>query len=85
MIENSLYQILVRVPKNKSSFLYFTLESHENLCFYSTKENSLKMPYRDVEINATFDFRPQLEHIIDRLGHKFPVEILESTTYSLKD
>src|SRR5688572_21219955 len=36
-----LYYCRLRTPKDESYFVYFTFESHEGLCYYSTMEESL--------------------------------------------
>ena len=71
-----LVRLIIRVAKENSAFLYFTLESNEGLCFYSTIESSLSGQYRDLELVATLEFEEALLHLIENLTLSFPVEIL---------
>ncbi len=73
---NELKKITVRVPKEHSSFLYFTLESNEGLCFYSTLEGSKIDHFRDVEINIPKDFVEDVQKILDKLSQKFSIDYL---------
>lgn len=72
-----MFQVVLRVSKEDSAFVYFTLESNEGFCMYSTLESSLGGPYRDLNLMGTLDFEPNVIHLIHQLTKKFPVEILE--------
>mgnify|MGYP001376794842 CR=1 FL=1 len=48
-----IHTIVIRVPKRDSSYVYFTLEANEGLCFYSTLEHQKESPFREIEINLT--------------------------------
>jgi hypothetical protein len=71
-----LFNIVIRVSKEDSSFVYFTFESNEGLCFYSTLKSSLQKEYRDVSIFCTPDFIEDVERILTILSQKFPLEYL---------
>ena len=73
----TLNNIILRVSKADSSFVYFTFESNEGICFYSTLESSLKKDYRDMIVYFTPEFSEDVERILDILSQKFPVQILE--------
>ncbi len=67
---------IIRVDKANSSFVYFTLESNEGIAFHSTLRESLKMPYRDIEINYTESTKTHLLNILKNLEEKFSIEYL---------
>lgn len=67
---------IIRVSKKDSSFVYFTLESNEGLCFYSTLESSMNTDYRDLTVNFTPEFKEDVERIFSILSDRFPIEIL---------
>lgn len=69
--------IIIRVSKSDSSFVYFILESNENLAFYSTLKESLNMEYRDVQINTTPELYTEVMDQISHLKEKFPIEVLK--------
>lgn len=73
----TLNNIILRVSKADSSFVYFTFESNEGICFYSTLESSLRKEYRDMTVYYTPEFSADVERILDILSQKFPIEILE--------
>lgn len=72
----SSFKIKIRVPKAHSAFTYFQLEANENLCFYSTIEDSLGQPYRDIEIQGSIEFYEEVIRLLDFLAKSFPIEYL---------
>ena len=75
----TLNQIILRVSKADSSFVYFILESNEGICFYSTLESSLKETYRDMSVRFTPEFKTDVERILNLLSKKFDIQILEES------
>lgn len=73
---HTLFHYLIRVPKKESAFTYFQLEASEGLAFYSTTEQSLGMPYRDIDIKGDISLESELDHLLETLAKKFSVEIL---------
>lgn len=71
-----LFHFVIRTAKEDSVFAYFTLESHEGLCFYSTREESLGKEYRDIDLQGPLHFKADVLHIIEKLQARFPVQIL---------
>jgi len=71
-----LYNFIIRVSKAASSFVYFTFESNEGICFYSTLPSSMNQDYRDVTIYMTPEFKEDVERILQILSHKFEVQYL---------
>lgn len=75
MAINQLIHTVIRVPKEESAFVYFTLEANEGLSFYSTLENTLGEGYRDIDIKTHESLEGELDHLINELGKEMPVEI----------
>lgn len=71
------YQVIIRVPKQDSAFLYFTLESNEGICFYSTLDYEKGIPYRDIEIMGPPEFYDELKNILEHLKSEITFEILQ--------
>jgi hypothetical protein len=74
---HKLYQLTVSLNKSDSSYLYFTLEANEGLCFYSTLEHTKLDVDRKVIINVLPEFKTQVERILSELEKMFEIEYLE--------
>ena len=68
-----IFHLIVRVSKKDSAFLYFQLESHEGLCFYSTIKESIGTTHRDLEISGAIEYRKEILHLIHQLQEQFPI------------
>ena len=77
-----LYYTLLRVPKDDAYFVYFTFESNEGLCFYSTVDASLKGQYRDIEVRCAVEWREILVSHLERLKKEMRLDVLESKIIS---
>jgi hypothetical protein len=73
-----LYYTRLRVPKDDAFFVYFTFESNEGLCFYSTVDESLKGTYRDIDVKCTIEFKEVLQALIERLQTEIRLDVLNS-------
>ena len=73
---DNFYQINIRVPKKESAFTYFTLEANEGICFYSTLQESLGRPYRDIEIMGAPEFYSEAKRILTILESKYSITYL---------
>lgn len=73
----SNFKIIIRVPKAHSAFTYFQLEANENLCFYSTLEESLGQPYRDLLLQGSIEFYNETKRLLNQLQQEYPIEYLE--------
>lgn len=71
-----LYYLKIRVPKDDAFFVYFTFESNEGLCFYSTLDESLKAQYRDIEVHAPIEWKGALQELIQRLQEEIRLDVL---------
>jgi hypothetical protein len=71
-----LYYTRLRVPKDDAYFVYFTFESNEGLCFYSTVDESLKGAYRDIDVRCPIEARENLQALIARLQTEMRLDVL---------
>lgn len=69
-------QIVVRVRKQDSAYLYQVLESYEGLANYSTLTAGKDLPYRDIALHIAPDLKAELEALLERLAGEFPLERL---------
>jgi len=72
-------QTIIRVPKAQAAFVYFILESHEGLCFYSTLEGSIGTNYRDIEINYTIKLEKELSYVLGQLSKNIPIQFIKNS------
>lgn len=82
-LTKELFHTVIRVSKNNASFVYFTLESHEGLAFYSTLDDSLPRDYRDIDLKTPIEFEQDLKHLLKQLEQKFEIIVLSEAI--LKD
>ena len=71
-----LYYTRLRVPKDDAYFVYFTFESNEGLCFYSTVDESLRGQYRDIDVRCPIELRETLVALINRMKSEFRLDVL---------
>ena len=71
-----LYYTRLRVNKDDAYFIYFTFESNEGLCFYSTVDDSLKGAYRDIDVRCPIETRENLKALIERLQTECRLDVL---------
>jgi len=64
------------VNKDDAYFIYFTFESNEGLCFYSTVDDSLKGAYRDIDVRCPIEARENLKALIERLQTECRLDVL---------
>jgi len=72
----------IRVPKDEAYFVYFTFESHEGLCYYSTDDDSLKGTYRDILTWTPIELKKDLENLLSLFQTQFRLDILETSIIS---
>ena len=72
-----LYYTRLRVAKDDAYFIYFTFESNEGLCFYSTMDDSLKGSYRDIDVKCPIEAREDLKALIARLQTELRLDVLQ--------
>lgn len=75
-----LIEYHIRLSKEKSSFLYFILESNENLCFYSTLPFEKGSTTRELCIRCTPELEEQVAALIEHCQSKFDIEIISCKT-----
>ena len=71
-----LYYTRLRLPKDEAYFVYFTFESNEGLCYYSTADDSLKGSYRDIDVKCPIEARENLKSLIARLQTEIRLDVL---------
>lgn len=71
-----LYYTRLRVNKDDAYFVYFTFESNEGLCYYSTVDESLKGAYRDIDVRCPIEAKDNLKALIARLQTEFRLDVL---------
>jgi hypothetical protein len=71
-----LYYTRLRVPKDDAFFVYFTFESNEGLCYYSTVDESLKGSYRDIDVRSSIEMKDILKALIGRLQTEIRLDVL---------
>lgn len=72
-----LYYTRLRTSKDEAYFIYFTFESNEGLCFYSTVDDSLKGAYRDIDVKCSIESRENLKALIARLQTELRLDVLQ--------
>jgi hypothetical protein len=77
-----LYYSVLRVPKDEAYFVYFTLESNEGLCYFSTMDESLKGQYRDIEVRTAIELKEDVQKLISRLQQEIRLDVLEEKIIS---
>ncbi len=76
-----LFYTRLRVPKDEAYFVYFTFESNEGLCFYSTVDDSLKGSYRDIDVKCPIEFADDLKKLIARLQTEIRLDVLHEEIF----
>ena len=72
--------LILRVAKENSAFVYFTLESNEGISFYSTQKYETGQAYRDIEIYLDNELSSNFDKITQALVKRFDLEtILDET------
>lgn len=71
-----LFYVRLRVAKDDAYFVYFTFESNEGLCFYSTVDESLKGSYRDLDVKCSIEMKEALKDLLARLQTELRLDIL---------
>jgi hypothetical protein len=77
-----LHYSVLRVPKDEAYFVYFTLESNEGLCYFSTMDESLKGQYRDIEVRTAIELKEDVQKLISRLQQEIRLDVLEEKIIS---
>lgn len=72
-----LHYFKLRVPKDEAYFVYFTLESNEGLCYYSTCEDSLKAQYRDIDLYCTPELKSSVLGLLQKIQSEIRLDFLE--------
>ena len=68
--------LIIEVSKSDSSFVYFTLEANEGLCFYSTLKHEEGDITRKIEISYTKSLENEFLTVFKYLKEKLPITII---------
>jgi hypothetical protein len=71
-----LQHYIIKVPKDQAAFTYFQLEANEGLCFYSTLDSSLTLPYREIELFSPLSLESEVSRFLNHLKNEVPFEII---------
>lgn len=71
-----LFHLVVRIPKEHSSFLYFQLEASEGLSFYSTIDFTEGEAYRVIDLKGDMKLKNEVITLLKGLEEKTFLEIL---------
>ena len=80
-----LLRTTLSMEKDVTSFLYFTLEANEGICFYSTLPFEKGDKYRDIVLYSTPELKPDLENILSHLKKTISFEEKELFTQIKED
>ncbi len=69
-------ELVVRVRKQDSAYLYQLLESYEGIANYSTLPAEKELPYRDIVLHIAPDLLPALETVLSTIAEEIPLERL---------
>lgn len=75
-LTSKLYYCRLRVPKDEAYFVYFTFESNENLCYFSTVDESIGGQYRDIDVRCPVEARDPLKALIERLQGEIRLDVI---------
>ncbi len=82
MDKNSLVgKLLCKIRKEEAYFIYFTLESHEGLCSFSTLPAENGQSFRLLEICYSLSLEKQMKHLLSTLQKKLRIEVLQEETF----
>jgi hypothetical protein len=70
------------MAKDYSSFFYFTLESNENIAFYSTLPFEKGQFFRDISVYVTPELNNSFQNILAHCQQKNEIEVLSQTIIS---
>ena len=77
---DKLLKLIIEVPKNESSVVYFTFEANEGLCFYSTLPHIEGSQVRLIEIFVTKSLHNEFLTVFNFLKKKVEIKIVEDFT-----
>lgn len=79
-LTSELYYCRLRVPKDEAYFVYFTFESNEGLCYFSTVDESLGGQYRDIDVKCPMEAKGHLKALVERLQGEIRLDIILEET-----
>ena len=79
-LTKELYYTRLRVPKDEAYFVYFTFESNEGLCYFSTADESIGGQYRDIDVRCPIEAKSNLKALIERLQTEIRLDVMTEET-----
>ena len=80
-IDRELIRYHLKLPKEHSSFLYFVLEGHDNLSFYSTLPHEEGSQFRELELFSPIEFTEDLDRLWQHLEDSLKLQVLLKEIY----
>ena len=74
---DELINLTIEVDKKDSSFVYFTLEANEGLCFYSTLAHEEGDQKRRLSISYTSSLHNEFLTVFNYLKESMDINIIE--------
>ncbi|MCY4524928.1 MAG: hypothetical protein OXB84_09320, partial [Halobacteriovoraceae bacterium] len=71
MSQGKLINLVIRVDKKDSAFVYFILEASEGLFFYSTRKHLPAQKYRDIDIKGSVSLSDEITRTVDYLKNQY--------------
>ncbi len=71
-----LFHLVVKIPKEHSSFLYYQLEASEGIGFYSTIDFEVGEAYRLIDIKGDLRLKNEMLTLLIGLKEKTSLDIL---------
>jgi hypothetical protein len=73
---DKLINLVIEVDKKDSSFIYFTFEANEGLCFYSTLNHEEGDQTRMMDINITSSLKNEFLTVFNFLKESIDIKII---------
>ena len=77
---DKLLNLTIEVDKKDSSFIYFTFEANEGLCFYSTLDHEEGDQKRRIQISLTSSLHNEFLTVFNYLKESIEIKIIEDFT-----
>jgi hypothetical protein len=76
MKSTRLFHYVIETNKEDSSFIYFTLESNDGLCFYSTLDHQVGAENRQIDIKGPIEMQNEFLSVMAHLKKQIRIQII---------
>ena len=76
---DKLINLIIEVDKKDSSFIYFTFEANEGLCFYSTLDHEEGDQKRRLKISYTSSLHNEFLTVFNYLKESIDIKVIEDS------